>query len=226
MKRLLILACFSCLTLAPAQLITLSKAVKTSGVKDRMLYKIGNTQQSEYLGEVEVDGFSADDAAVFSKVYEKAKTIGANSYTLAVTEGIDGSAAAFRPEHYRLNLYYTASFPKEDNVAYIFNLGEKPVKITVGGATTALQSRSYIKKTITYGGENYISTGKLLGSRIFLSAKEGQPAQYFMISALNIRPDGSGVGGLNIKSGDIVGLERSFANFLSAIYKQQNMEQF
>ena len=38
-----------------------------------------------------------------------------------------------------------------------------------------------------------------------------------------MKADETGQGGLNIKSGDIIGLERSYANFLSVIYQQQKI---
>ena len=43
------------------------------------------------------------------------------------------------------------------------------------------------------------------------------------LSSLKVKPDTSGVGGLNLKSGDIIGLEKSYAEFLSAIYKEQKL---
>jgi hypothetical protein len=39
---------------------------------------------------------------------------------------------------------------------------------------------------------------------------------------LRVKSDTSGAGGLNLKSGDIVGLEKSYAEFLSLIYTKIN----
>ena len=207
-----------------AQLVTLSKVEKSSNNQDKFFYLINPEKQyAEYLGEVEVDGFSADDAEIFSRVYKKAKTIGANSFSLVQVQTIDEKNADFNPEHYRLNLYYTTTVPKEDNIAYLFASGDKSVRIRVDGEKLTLQPRSYIKKVITYGGDNSIVAGNLLGSKVTLAAKEGQPVQYFQVSSFNMKADETGQGGLNIKSGDIIGLERSYANFLSVIYQQQKI---
>lgn len=222
LKKILLWGSLALASLAPAQLVTLSKAVKHSDNMDKFLYRINPDKQfAEYLGEVEVDGFSADDAEVFSRVYKKAKQVGANSFAWQPVTGIDGQGAAFNPAHYRLALYYSTAIPKEDNIAYIFPSGDRPVKIRVDGKKVTLQPRTYIKKVLTYGGENTVTAGKMLGSRINLSAKEGQPVQYFQVSSMDVKADQSGAGGLNIKSGDVIGLERSYAEFLALIYKEQ-----
>lgn len=221
-KKMLFCGSLALASLAPAQLVTLSKAVKHVENIDKFLYRINPDKQfAEYLGEVEVDGFSEDDAEVFSRIYQKAKQVGANSFAWQPVAGIDGQPVAFDPAHYRLALYYSTSVPKEDNIAYLFSSGNKPVKIRVDGKKITLQPRSYIKKVITYGGENTVVAGNMLGSKINLSAKEGQPVQYFQVTSFDVKVDQSGTGGLNIKSGDVIGLERSYAEFLSLIYKEQ-----
>lgn len=211
-------------SVANAQLVTLSKAEKYVSNVDKFLYHINPEKQiADYLGEVEVDGFSSDDAEMFSQVYKKAKTVGANAFALHTAETIDGGRTGFDPAHYTLSLYYCTTFPKEDNIAYLFSSGDKTIKLKLDGQKITLQPRSYIKKVISYGGENSIVAGNLLGSKITLTAKEGQPVQYFQVSSFDIKPDQSGQGGMNIKSGDIIGLEKSYANFLSIIYKEQKV---
>lgn len=206
-----------------AQLVTLSKAVNKSDNVDKFFYLIDPEKQpAEYLGEVEVDGYSENDADVFSMIYKKAKTVGANAFSLYRAEMIDGKKQEFNPRKYRLNLYYSTTFPKEDNVAYLFSSGKKGHKIKLDGKKITLQPRSFIKKVISYGGENSIVAGNLLGSRINLSAKSGQPVQYFQISNFDAKSDEQG--SISIKSGDIIGLERSYANFLSIIYEEQKVK--
>ncbi|WP_238554960.1 hypothetical protein [Chryseobacterium sp. P1-3] len=61
---------------------------------------------------------------------------------------------------------------------------------------------------------------KLLGSTVKIQPKTNEDNSYFQISSLKVKSDTSGYGGLNLKSGDIVGLEKSYAEFLSVIYKE------
>lgn len=213
------LLCFS--LFCPAQFITLSKIETFVQNNDKFLYQINPSQQATYLGEVEVDGFSNNDAVVFSKIYEKAKSIGANAFAYQPSSTIsETEKSTFNPSHYKLSLYHTNDFPKEDNTVYIIAGGSKPQKINISGQNITLQPRSYIKMQLT--APIYVTTRKILGARINLTPKEGQPVQYFQISAFKISSDKSGYqGGLNIKSGDIIGIEKSYAQFLTTIYKEQ-----
>jgi hypothetical protein len=65
-----------------------------------------------------------------------------------------------------------------------------------------------------------VSVGKFLGSRIKLQGKEGQQEQYFQIFGKKVSANSPSNPGINFKTGDIVGLEKSFANFLITIYKE------
>ena len=220
MKKYIIVALLAVAPLCTAQRVTLSKAEKTNTNTDKFLYKIDPAKNAaQYLGEVEVEGYTENDPEIFSQIYKKAKLIGANAFALRLFPGIDTDVTPFNPSHYRISLYYSGDFPKETNSAYLFSSGDKPQKIRVDGKRLILRPRSYIKKVINFGGENSITAGNLLGSRINLSAKEGQPVQYFQISPFDVKADQSGQGGINVKSGDIIGLERSYAEFLSVIYK-------
>lgn len=209
-----------CTVFSSAQLVTLSKIETSVQNNDKFLYQINPSQQATYLGEVEVDGFSNNDVAVFSKIYEKAKSIGANAFAYQPFPSISEEQPAFNPTHYKLSLYHTNDFPKEDNTVYVIATGNKPQKINISGQNITLQPRSYIKIQLT--SPIYITTRKILGARINLTPKEKQPVQYFQISAFKISSDKSGYqGGLNIKSGDIIGIEKSYAQFLTTIYKEQ-----
>lgn len=215
------LACFLVMYVN-AQTITLSMAVSKNENNDKFLYRINpEKQNAEYLGEIEVEGFSNDDKEVFSKIYKKAKMLGANAFALKNQETIDGKSKVFSPHHYCLNLFYATSFPQEDNVVYIFSSNKKGHAIKIDEKKIRLKPRSYIKKIITQGVENYVASGYFLGSRINFSPKEGQKAQYFQITSFSVKADDQNKGGLNIKSGDIRSLDKSYADFLSLIYEQQ-----
>lgn len=210
-----------------AQNVFLTKVEKTHENTDRFLYKIDEEKkEAEYLGEVEVQGFSKNDAEIFSLIYKKAKEIGANTFALKPFETVDGSVQNFNPANYRLALYH---LPKEKLLnqtgnLYLFASSDKDQKIALNKTDYILSPRSYFVIQ-TVPGEIYtISTKKLLGSTIKFQPKESSSNQYFQISATKIKSDETGVGGLNLKSGDIIGLEKSYAEFLSVIYSKQKAE--
>lgn len=207
-----------------AQNVYLTKVEKTHENTDKFLYKIDEeSKQAELLGEVEVQGFSKDDAEVFALIYKKAKEIGANAFSLKPFENIDGSSQAFNPSNYKLALYYLSKekFLNQKGNIYLFASSDKVQKISINKKDYTVSPRSYnVVKTIP--GELYvISTKKLLGSTIKLQPKAEEENQYFQISATKIKSDQTGVGGLNLKSGDIMGLEKSYAEFLSTIYNKE-----
>lgn len=224
MKNVAIILSIICAQLFNAQNVYLSKVEKTNDNTDKFLYKKENgSTEAIYLGEAEVQGFSKDDATVFSMIYKKAKEIGANTFELKPFENVDGSPQPFNPANYKVSLYYT---PKEKVAAqhgelYIFASSEKDQKISINRKDYTITPRSFLKlKTVS--GEVYtISTRKLLGSTIKIQPKAGEDTLYFQISSVKVKPDTSGVGGLNLKSGDIIGLEKSYAEFLSVIYKEE-----
>lgn len=208
-----------------AQNVIFNKVEKTHQNSDKFLYKIDDvSSEAIYLGEVEVQGYSNDDAEVFGKLYKKAKEIGANAFKYKAFENIDGTFQKFDSHQYKISLYYLPKekFPVENNNVYIFSSSDKPQTISLNNKKIVFPSRTY--KVIKMNeGENYqISTRKLLGSTIKLSAKEGQPEQYFQISSLKIKSGNESNAGLHLKSGDIIGLEKSYAQFLSIIYQKIN----
>ncbi|WP_160138087.1 hypothetical protein [Chryseobacterium sp. c4a] len=223
MKKLAIIFSVVCIQLWNAQNVYLSKVEKTNDNADKFLYKKDEAEtEAIYLGEAEVQGFSKDDAMVFSLVYKKAKEIGANTFVIKPFENIDGSPQAFNPSNYKIALYYT---PKEklkvsNGMMYIFASSEKDQKININSKDYIVPPRSFFKLKIIPGDVYTISTKKLLGSTVKVQPKTNDDNLYFQISSLKVKPDNSGVGGLNLKSGDIIGLEKSYAEFLSAIYKE------
>ncbi|WET47684.1 hypothetical protein PYS58_13985 [Chryseobacterium indologenes] len=223
MRNLAIIFSLICTQLWSAQNVYLSKVEKTSDNSDQFLYKKDEAEtEAVYLGEVEVQGFSKDDAMVFSLVYKKAKEIGANTFIIKPFENIDGSPQAFNASNYKIALYYT---PKEklkvqNGSMYVFASSEKEQKININRKDYIIEPRSFLKLKIVPGEVYTISTKKLLGSTVKVQPKTNDENLYFQVSSLKIKSDTSGVGGLNLKSGDVVGLEKSYAEFLSAIYKE------
>lgn len=221
MKNLALAFSILCIQLCNAQNVYLSKVEKTNDNTDKFLYKkSGTATNAEYLGEIEVQGFSRDDAAIFSLVYKKAKEIGANSFEFKPFENIDGTPQPLNPSNYKIALYYT---PKENLVGqkgmlYVFASSDKDQKININKKDYVLTPRSYFTLDIVSGEVYTISTKKLLGSTIKVQPKTNDENLYFQVSSLKIKSDTSGTGGLNLKSGDIIGLEKSYAEFLSLIY--------
>jgi hypothetical protein len=225
MKNIAIIFSVLCIQLWNAQNVYLTKVEKTNDNSDKFFYKKeAAAADAVYLGEVEVQGFSKDDALIFSLVYKKAKEIGANTFELKPFENVDGTAQSFNAANYKIALYYT---PKEKLAAqhgemYIFASSEKDQKISINRKDYIISPRSFLKLKVVPGEIYAISTKKLLGSTIKVQPKANDDNLYFQVSSLKVKPDNSGVGGLNLKSGDIIGLEKSYAEFLSAIYKESN----
>ncbi|MDQ1858022.1 hypothetical protein [Chryseobacterium sp. WLY505] len=223
MKNIAILFSVLCVQLWSAQNVYMTRVEKTNDNSDKFLFrKETAATDAIYLGEVEVQGFSKDDALIFSLVYKKAKEIGANTFELKPFENVDGTPQAFNAANYKIALYYT---PKEKLAAkhgemYIFASSEKDQKININRKDYTISPRSFLKLKIVPGEIYTISTKKLLGSTVKVQPKANDDNLYFQVSSLKVKSDNSGVGGLNLKSGDIIGLEKSYAEFLSVIYKE------
>jgi len=204
-----------------SQNVLLNKVEKINDNTDKTLFLLSeNSENAEYLGEIEVRGYSNDDAAVFSALYKKAKEIGANSYSVKPFETIDGSSPKFDAGHYRLNLFYISknSLSKKGGFIYIFASSEKDQKISINRKDYVLVPRSYLSVPVTAGEIYTVSTKKLLGSTLKFQVKDQSSSYYFQVSSSKVKADGSGVGGLNLKSGDIVGLDSSYGDFLRTVY--------
>lgn len=210
--------------LLAAQNVILNKVEKTHTNNDKVFYQIDPTEVvADFLGEIEVQGFSDDDVEVFGKIYAKAKQIGANAFAIKPFESIEGGVQAFDPAHYRLSLFYlpTADFPKENNIIYLIASPHNKQTIAFNKENIVFQPRTFIRKELAPGTVYTVSTKKFLGSSIRLSAQENQPVQYFQLSAFSVNSNPSGTAGINLKSGDITRLEQSYAQFLTVIYKLQ-----
>jgi hypothetical protein len=206
-----------------AQNVYLTKVEKTNNNTDKFLYHIKEEISSaEYLGEIEVQGFSNDDAAVFSQIYKKAKEVGANSFSVNPFESIDGNAQKFDVAHYKLKLYYLPAdkFSGENGNLYLYAASAKDQKISVNRKDYLLAPRTYLKMILVSGEVYTISTKKLLGSTIKIQKNAKNSDQYYQISSARLGNSSQNDGTLHLKSGDIVGLEKSFAEFLSVIYEE------
>ena len=142
MKNFLVFCTFIFAQIAFAQNVILNKVEKVNTNSDKIFYKIDpKVTSAEYLGEVEVQGFSDDDAKVFGMIYKKAKEIGANSFSFKPLETITGENADFDALNYRLNLYYTSkeNIPEENNVVYLIASPFKKQKIAINKENVELQ---------------------------------------------------------------------------------------
>lgn len=227
MKKILIATLVFMIQLFIAQNVYLTKVEKTHENTDKFLYKINEEiKNAEYLGEIEVQGFWKYDDEVFALIYKKAKEIGANTFAWKPFETVDGSPQNFNPANYKLALYYLPKDKLTDQAGnlYLFASSDKDQKIALNKTDYVIPPRSYLVVRIIPDEVYTISTKKLLGSTIKIQPKENSLNQYFQISATKIKADESGTGGLNLKSGDIIGLEKSYAEFLSVIYNKQKAE--
>ena len=207
-----------------AQNVILNKVEKTHSNMDKFLYKINpEAVNAEYLGEIEVQGFSDDDVKILGMVYKKAKEIGANAFSYRPFESVEGGIQKFDSAHYRLNLYYVSpdQFPKEDNIIYLIASPYKKQTIAINNYKISFEPRTYTKIQLIPGEIYTVSTRKLLGSSVKLGAQENQPVQFFQFSAFSVNSNPYGNGGSNLKSGDITRLEHSYAQFLTTIYQYQ-----
>lgn len=206
------------------QNVLFNKVVKTHSNSDKIFYKINpELGNSEYLAELEVQGFSDDDPKVFGMIYKKAKEVGANAFSFQPFETIEEAGAQkFDPAHYKLNLYYVnpENFPKENNVVYFFASPYKTQNIALNYVNVVFEPRTFTKKTLNIGEVFSVSTKKLLGASIKLSGQENQPVQHYQFSAFSVNSNPYGTAGINLKSGDITRLERSYADFLSVVYQE------
>ncbi len=200
-----------------AQKIVLSEASKVNENNDKRLYRIESTSNSIKLGTIEIVGDLDNDVAAFNAFYQKARTVGANSYIYSVEKDLNNED--IRSNVKIISLYFTQNLPEKYNTYYILNSG-KSQNVVVSGKKVEIPSKSFIQDDIKTDESNYISTRKFLGSRINLYYKSSQPEQYFQVISGGVKSDQTGVGGLVLKTGDLIMLEGSFANFLTLFYKR------
>lgn len=204
--------------IAFSQNIILSEAQNVHENNDRHLYRIYQDSGLVPLGKIEINGMLNDEVKAFNNFYRKAKITGANAYYVKQKYDLNNEPIDSNPKE--ILLYYLDKIPVEYNTVYIFG-SNKAKKISVHDKDIHLLPYTYFKTAIKPETENYISTKKFLGSGINLYYKKNQPEQYFQIVSGGVRSDRSGVtGGLIIKSGDIITLEKSYAEFLTVFYSR------
>lgn len=210
-----------------SQMVSFTEVKGLGKNNDKFLYaltKEPDSASARYLAQIEISGFSADDEAVFMELYKKAKSVSGNYYYIKSPENMEGEPL-FNPNHYTLYIYDAnpSKIKNEENAVYLINSG-KDVEVKINNRKINLQERSYIKYNLSSDNITDISVGKFLGSRIKLQSKSGQPEQYFQISGKKISANSSSVPGINFKTGDIIGLEKSFAGFLISVYQEKQIK--
>lgn len=223
MKKLIVFTLALFVQMVSAQNVILNKVVQSKTNNDKTFYKVDPTvTTSEYLGELEVQGFSDDDVKVFGMIYKKAKEIGANAFSFQPFQNIDETVSKFDPIHYKLNLYFVENqnIATENNVIYLIASPYKKQNIAINKQNATFKPRTFKRQVLSPGETYKISTKKLLGSSIQLTAQENQPAQYFQFSAFSVNSNPYGTAGINLKSGDITRLEQSYGQFLTTIYEE------
>lgn len=223
MKKVLIFLLISIFNFGWAQNVIFNKVIKTHTNKDKFFYKIDSERnQAEYLAEIEIQGYSENDVEMFSKIYAKAKEVGANSFAYEPFYDIDGTKRDFDSWNYKMKLYYVNEnmLESEENIIYVFSPSTKQTKVGFNNETIVMDPRSYFKKPLTIGETYEIYSKKLLGSSVKFSINDNQDVQHLMINPLDVKENKNNQGGIIINNGDIVVLEKSFAQFLSVIYKE------
>lgn len=221
MRKLICLSAVIAFHGAFGQNVIWNEVAKSREGSEKELYRINpEISKAEYLGEVEVQGFSADDAKVFGLIYKKAKEIGANAFALRPYESVDGKMQSFDSWNYRISLYYMPAeeIPEEKGVLYIYAPPAQDQNISLNKDIIKFKERTYTVRKLIDGETYTISTRKLLGSSVKFKADAKQPAQYLQLQAFQVQSAPYGEAGVNLKSGDIIRLERSFADFLSVVY--------
>ena len=203
-----------------AQAVNLTEAKTTNENNDQRLYKLEEATNAQYLGKIEILGPLENGPTAFQKFYQKARSLGANAFVFHAKKNLDNQDVVSNTRE--VSLYYSQTLPENANSYLVFN-DSKAKEILVNGAKVAIPQTSYYEGKIADGETNYIATKKFLGSRINLYYNEGQPQQNFQVISGGVRSDKSGVtGGLILKTGDLVLLERSYANFLSMFFLKSN----
>lgn len=223
MKNVITVFALFLINISFAQNVLLNKVEATGKNTDKFLYKINpDSVKSQYLGEIEVQGFSGNDTAVFDLIYKKAKSIGANAFSYKPFNSIDGILEKLNPTHYLLNLYEVKrdDFPDRSNLLYVISSAPKMQKISINDKVIELPVRSYNLKKLLPGEIYTISTRKFLGSSVKVISDKHENGQYFQISSFKVNSNSYGKAGINIKTGDILKLEKSYGDFLSIIYTQ------
>lgn len=184
--------------------------------KDKFLYSLEKVgENSKILGELEVIGNPTDTQELFKKIYNKAKEIGANTYSIKRFENVDGGYQEVDLSHFKLNLYNTPTEEISQNNGMIYIVSDsKSHQIRINNDNVTLQENTYFGKKLLPYESITISTKKLLGSTIRYT-NSNQENVYFQISGFSIKANGV----INLKSGDVTKLDTSYGQFLVSIFQ-------
>ena len=228
MKVKIALILFFLVHIIPAQNVIFNKIESTVANTDQFLYLI-NTENTEakFLAEIEVQGYSNDHVETFKKIVSKAKEVGANAFAYQPFLKLDENDTQIDLTHYKLNLYYLDKelFPNtNNNEVVLIASATHEQKLKWNDEKISLPENSFLRFKLIPGEVYSLSTRNLFGSTVKLSYNKTQKIQYFLISAFNVKIDKSGVGGLNLKSGDIIPIDRSFGDFLTIVMQNATIQ--
>ena len=220
MKVRIALVLFFLVQIVVAQNVIFNKVEATVPNTDQFLRLIDkDNPDAKFLAELEVQGYSMDHVETFKKIIEKAKEVGANAFAYQPFLKLDEKDTKIDIAHYKLNLYHLDKklFPKKDNEVVLIASALHDQKLKWNNEKILLPENSFLKFKLVPGEVYSLSTRNLFGSTVKLSYSENQKIQYFLISSFNVKSDKSGVGGLNLKSGDINIIDSSFGDFLTVV---------
>ncbi len=208
-----------------AQNVVFNKIETTHTNTDKFLYRIEKENpEAQFLAEIEIQGNSENPIETFNLIYKKAKEVGANAFAYQPFLTLDEKTNKLDPSHFKLNLYYLEkkSFSEDNNTIVLISTSKRSQKLLWNNTKIVLKPESFLTLKLS-PGENYtLSTRHLFGSSIKLSYNVEQKIKYFLISAFQVKSDNSGVGGINLKSGDIISIEKSLGDYLSVVLQHND----
>lgn len=210
-----------------AQNVVFNKIETTYKNTDQFLYKIENgNPEAKFLAEIEIQGYSNNYVETFKKILSKAKEVGANAFAYQPFLKIDENDTKIDVANFKLNLYHLDKdlFPIQNNEVILIASSPQNQTIRWNDEKILLKENSFLKLKMLPGEIYSLSTKGLFGSRIKLSHNNNQKKQYFLISALKVKSDKSGVGGLNLKTGDIISIDSSYGDFLTLVMQKSDFQ--
>ncbi|MFC6269888.1 hypothetical protein [Frigoriflavimonas asaccharolytica] len=227
MKIRILFILFLYINLFSAQNVVFNKIESTFKNKDQFLYKIDNgNQDAKFLAEIEIQGYSSNYVETFKKILSKAKEVGANAFAYQPFLKIDENDTKINVSNYKLNLYHLdkALFHTQENEVILIASSAQDQKIRWNDENILLKENSFLRLDMLPGEIYSLSTRGLFGSTVKLSYNQNQKKQYFLISSLKVKSDKSGVGGLNLKTGDIISVDSSYGDFLTIILQELEIQ--
>lgn len=225
MKTGITLLLFFFINIFNAQNVVFNKIETTYKNTDNFLYKINNGNPSAILlAEIEIQGYSNNYVETFKKIVSKAKEVGANAFAYQPFLKIDENNTKIDVSNFKLNLYHLDKdlFPDHNNEVILIASAEHDQKLKWNNDKLVLKENSFMTLKLSPGEVYSLGTATLFGSTIKLSYSKNQKLQYFLISAFKVKSDKSGIGGINLKSGDIISIDNSFGDFLTIVLQNND----